>query len=136
MFIKPTRYRSWFNFHKTLFPSSNLYVVVLPRGLPSLDGKLERFVTKSGKSDCQTRVRQTIPTHKPTTDPNTCVHPETKRITSEGLEQGPKQYQSYIQPQTNRITCEVSPKHPKTFQGINFHPKTKQNTQELLYTLK
>ena len=24
------------------------------------DGKLERFVTKSGKSGCQTRVRQTI----------------------------------------------------------------------------
>ena len=25
-----------------------------------LDGKLERFVTKNGKSVCQTRVRQTI----------------------------------------------------------------------------
>ena len=25
-----------------------------PKILPSLDGKLERFVTKNGKSDCQT----------------------------------------------------------------------------------
>ena len=38
-----------------------IHVVVLQRGLPSLDGKLERFVTKkNGKSSCQTRVRQTI----------------------------------------------------------------------------
>ena len=35
-----------------------IHVVVLLTCLPSLDGK--RFVTKSGKSDCQTRVRQTI----------------------------------------------------------------------------
>ena len=39
----------------------HIYVVVLLTCLPCLDGKLERFVTKkSGKSDCQTRVRQTI----------------------------------------------------------------------------
>ena len=33
-----------------------LYIhnLVLHRGLPSLDGKLERFVTKNGKSGCQT----------------------------------------------------------------------------------
>ena len=32
-----------------------IHVVVLQSGLPSLDGKLERFVTKKrGKSDCQT----------------------------------------------------------------------------------
>ena len=37
-----------------------IHEVVLQRGLPSLDCKLERFVTKSGKSDCQIRVRQTI----------------------------------------------------------------------------
>ena len=40
--------------------SLHIYIVVLLTCLPSLDGKLERFVTKSGKSDCQTRVRQTI----------------------------------------------------------------------------
>ena len=37
-----------------------IHALVLQRGLPSFDGKLERFVTKSGKSGCQTRVRQTI----------------------------------------------------------------------------
>ena len=38
-----------------------IHVVVLLKFLPSLDGKLERFVTKkNGKSGCQTRVRQTI----------------------------------------------------------------------------
>ena len=32
-----------------------IHVVVLQSGLPGLDGKLERFVTKkNGKSDCQT----------------------------------------------------------------------------------
>ena len=38
-----------------------IHVLVLQRGLPILDGKLERLVTKkSWKSGCQTRVRQTI----------------------------------------------------------------------------
>ena len=37
-----------------------IYIVVFQIGLPSLDGKLEHFVTKSGKSVCQTQVRQTI----------------------------------------------------------------------------
>ena len=39
------------------------HVVVLQRGLPSLDGKLVNsnvLSQKSGKSSCQTRVRQTI----------------------------------------------------------------------------
>ena len=36
-----------------------LHVEMLLRGLPSSDGILERFVTKSAKSGCQTRVRQT-----------------------------------------------------------------------------
>ena len=38
-------------------------VVVLQRGLPSLDGKLANsnvLSQKSGKGSCQTRVRQTI----------------------------------------------------------------------------
>ena len=38
----------------------HIHVVVLQRGLPSLDDKLECFVTKSGNSGGQTRVRQTI----------------------------------------------------------------------------
>ena len=37
-----------------------IHVVVLLTCLPSLDGKLERFVKKNGKSGCQTRVRHTI----------------------------------------------------------------------------
>ena len=38
-----------------------IHILVLPRGLPSLDGKLKRFLTKkNGKSCCQTRIRQTI----------------------------------------------------------------------------
>ena len=37
-----------------------IHVVVLITCWQSLDRKLQRFVTKSGKSDCQTRVRQTI----------------------------------------------------------------------------
>ena len=37
-----------------------IHAVVLQGGLPSLDGKLKYFVTISGKSGCQTRVRQTI----------------------------------------------------------------------------
>ena len=37
-----------------------IHEVVLLRFLPSLDIKLECFVTKNGKSGCQTRVRQTI----------------------------------------------------------------------------
>ena len=37
-----------------------IHVVVLLTCLPSLDGKLERFVTKKVPSDCQTRVKQTI----------------------------------------------------------------------------
>ena len=39
----------------------NIYLGVLLTCLPSLDGKFERFLSqKSGKSDCQTRVRHTI----------------------------------------------------------------------------
>ena len=43
-----------------------LYIqaVVLLRHLPSLDGKLKRFVTKKGESGCQTRVRLTIATYQ------------------------------------------------------------------------
>ena len=36
------------------------HIVMLLRYLPSLDGKLKRFVTKNLKSGCQTRVRLTL----------------------------------------------------------------------------
>ena len=41
-----------------------IHVMVLLRYLLSFGGKLERFVTNNGKSDCQNWVRQTITTDK------------------------------------------------------------------------